>query len=147
MSEKAMWPTEPIQRLLAGRGMQAVALEAGMSKRAAHVLAVGFDTAVRKGRGLTLRTMDTICVQVFNVHPAQLYGPKYWDVPPEELDGRGRATRAKLGCRRCGGLKRGGRHYCPPCRDILFACACGCGESKQEARDKYAPGHYRRKVS
>lgn len=130
-SSKKQWPIEPLQRAVEAAlehhklpGIASLFIKRGFDK----VHAENQANAYRDGlveRKITLRFMDTVCIEALGVHPIEVYGLDYFD-PKYDL------SRVTKPCRGCQGPKGpSDLHYCGACkeeREKPRPCKCGCGQ-------------------
>lgn len=132
---KKLWPIEPLERVVSrsGKPLGELARANGNSDERADKLADYYREGQKDGF-LTLRAMDSLCVEALGVHPMQVYGLDYFD---PKYDGIQRKSKP---CKMCGAPKGAGSHtYCDECLERESVCSCGCGREKQFRR-RFAPG-------
>lgn len=132
---KKLWSIEPLERVVtrSGKPLGEIARANGVDEVRADRLSELYRVGMQE-RFLTLRAMDSICIEALGVHPMQVYGMDYFD---PKYDGINRPSKP---CKMCGTPKQAGDHtYCASCLEKESVCSCGCGREKHFRR-KFAPG-------
>lgn len=139
-SPKKVWPIGPITNALThfgGKTVHDLAIANGADFHKADRLQDLYRTGERDGF-LTLKAMDSICIDGLGMHPIEVYGAAEYFNPTYDT------SRTLKPCRKCGGPKSfGDTSYCSSCVEEAKFCKDGCGTYKGDREDyfkiKYAP--------